>query len=111
MHPIFRNTTSLAAYLGLWTLLAAVLGALIRVPTSLGWSQSLSVAVPMCLFYAFVCLTPWYLCRAFPLGAARVRRLLINQMAAAVLACTLWIGVARLLVFAMDLGSGLNPAV
>jgi LytS/YehU family sensor histidine kinase len=40
-----------------------------------------------------------------------VARLLINQLAAAVLACTLWIGVARVLVFAMDLGSGLNPAI
>jgi LytS/YehU family sensor histidine kinase len=37
--------------------------------------------------------------------------LLINQLAAAILACTLWIGVARLLAFAMDLGSRLNPAV
>jgi two-component system, LytTR family, sensor histidine kinase AlgZ len=111
MHPIFRNTTSLGAYLGLWTLLAAALGAMIRVPTILSWSQSLSVAVPMCMFYAFVCLTPWYLCRAFPLGSARVTRLLINQLAAAVLACTLWIGVARLLIFAIDLGSGLNPAI
>src|SRR5579862_6991235 len=111
MHPIFRNTTSLGAYLGLWTLLAAIVGALIRVPTSLSWSQSLSVAVPMCMFYAFVCLTPWYLCRAFPLGSPRVTRLLINQVAAAVLACALWIGVARLLAFAMDLGSGLNPAI
>jgi LytS/YehU family sensor histidine kinase len=36
---------------------------------------------------------------------------LINQLAAAVLACTLWIGVARVLAFAMDLGSQLNPAV
>jgi len=40
-----------------------------------------------------------------------VTRLVINQVAAAVLACALWIGVARLLAFAMDLGSGLNPAI
>src|SRR5580704_4190039 len=104
MHPIFRNTATLGSYLALWTLLAAVLGALIRVPTSLSWSQSLSVAVPMCLFYAFVCLTPWYLCRAFPLGSARVTRLLINQLAAAVLACTLWTGLAWSLAAVIELG-------
>jgi two-component system sensor histidine kinase AlgZ len=111
MHPIFRTTTRLGAYLALWTLLAAVLGALIRVPTSLSWSQSLSVSVPLCMFYAFVCLTPWYICRGLPLGSAQVTRLLINQLAAAILACTLWIGVAQLLAFAMDLGSRLNPAI
>ena len=111
MHPIFRNTTSLGAYLALWTILAAAIAALMRIPGDLTWSQALSMAVPLCMFYAFVCLTPWYLCRAFPLGTARVTRLLINQLAAAILACTLWIGAARLLAFAMDLGRQLNPAL
>jgi two-component system sensor histidine kinase AlgZ len=111
MHPIFRNTTSLGAYLALWTVLAAAIAALMRIPGDLTWSQALSMAVPLCMFYAFVCLTPWYLCRAYPLGTARVARLLINQLAAAILACTLWIGAARLLAFAMDLGPQLNPAL
>ena len=111
MHPIFRNATRLGAYFSLWTLLAAVLGALIRVPAGLSWSQSLSVSVPLCMFYAFVCLTPWYLCRGFPLGSPRVTRLLVNQLAAAILACALWIGLAQLLALAMDLGPRLNPAI
>ncbi|MBZ5635505.1 MAG: histidine kinase [Acidobacteriia bacterium] len=111
MHPIFRNTTSLGAYLALWTILAALLAALIRIPGDLIWSQALSVAVPLCLFYAFVCLTPWYLCRAFPLGTAGVARLLVNHLGAAILACALWIGLARLLAAVMDLGSRLDSAI
>jgi two-component system sensor histidine kinase AlgZ len=111
MHPIFRNTTRLGAYLALWTILAALLGALMRIPGDLAWSQALSVAVPLCLFYAFVCLTPWYLCRAFPLGTAGVARLLVNHLAAAILACALWIGLARLLAVVMELGSRLDSAI
>ena len=111
MHPIFRNTTSLGAYLALWTILAALLAALIRIPGDLIWSQALSVAVPLCLFYAFVCLTPWYLCRAFPLGTAGVARLLVNHLGAAILACALWIGLARLLAAVMDLCSRLDSAI
>jgi two-component system sensor histidine kinase AlgZ len=111
MHPIFRNTTTLAAYLGLWSVLAAAIAAFIRIPTILTWSQALSAAVPLCLFYAFVCLTPWYLCRAFPFGSARVGRLLVNQVGAAILACALWIGLARVLAYALDLGTQLNPAI
>ncbi len=111
MHPIFRNTTRLGAYLALWTILAALMAALMRIPADLTWSQALSVAVPLCMFYAFVCLAPWYLCGAFPLGSGRVARLLINQLGAAILACTLWIGAARLLAFALDLGPELNPAI
>src|SRR5450755_4993100 len=104
MHPLFRNTAGLGAYLALWTILAGMLSALIRVSSDLNWSQAMSVAVPMCMFYAFACLTPWYLCRAFPLGSSGMTRLLINQLGAAILACALWIGLARLLAFAMDLG-------
>jgi hypothetical protein len=111
MHPLFRNTAGLGAYLAVWTILAASLAALMRIPGDLTWSEAMSVAVPLCMFYAFVCLTPWYLCRAFPLGSARVGRLLINQLGAAILACALWIGLARLLAFAMDLGPQLNPAI
>ena len=111
MHPIFRNTARLAAYMGLWTILAAAIAALMRVPGDLSWSQALSTSVPLCMLYAFVCLTPWYICRGLPLGTARVTRLLINQLAAAILACTLWIGAARLLALAMDIGPLLNPAV
>ena len=96
MHPIFRNTARLGAYLALWTILAALLGALMRIPGDLTWSQALSVAVPLCLFYAFVCLTPWYMCRAFPLGTAGAARLLTNHLGVAILACALWIGLARL---------------
>jgi hypothetical protein len=101
----------LGAYLALWTILATALAALMRIAGELTWSQALSISVPLCMFYAFVCLTPWYLCRAFPLGSPRVTRLLINHLAAAVLACTLWIGAARLLALAMDLGPQLNPAI
>src|SRR5437660_593310 len=111
MHPIFRNTARLGVYFALWALLAAVLGALIRVPTGLSWSQSLSMAVPLCMFYAFVCLTPWYTCRGLPLGSPQVTKMLINQLAATVLACSLWVAAAGLLAFALDLGSRLNPAI
>ncbi len=111
MHPIFRNTTRLSAYLALWTILAVLMAALIRIPGDFTWSQALSVAVPLCLFYAFVCLTPWYLCRAFPLGTAGVGKLLTNHLGAAILACALWIGLARLLAVVMDLGTRLDSAI
>jgi hypothetical protein len=111
MHPIFRNTTRLGAYLALWTVLAGLLAALMLIPGDLIWSQALSVSVPLCLLYAFVCLTPWYLCRAFPLGTAGVSKLLVNHLGAAILASALWIGLARLLAIAMDLGSGLDSVI
>ena len=111
MHPIFRNTTRLGAYFALWTFLAALLGALMHAPGDLAWSQAMSVAIPLCLFYGFACLTPWYLCRAFPLGSARISRLLLNHLGAAILASALWIGLARLLGLALDLSGELAPVI
>src|SRR5689334_4401052 len=111
MHPIFRNTARLGAYLALWIVLAALLGELMRASGDLSWSQALSVALPLCLFYAFACLTPWYLCRAFPLGAARISRVVINHLGAAILASALWIGLARLVGLAFDLGPELAPVI
>jgi two-component system, LytTR family, sensor histidine kinase AlgZ len=111
MHPIFRNTTTLAAYMGLWTVLAAALAALVRIPGDLTWSQAMSIAVPLCMLYAFVCLTPWYLCRAFPLGSSNVPRLLINQLGAAILACALWTGLAGSLAAVIELGDRFYSAM
>src|SRR5581483_2766615 len=111
MHPIFRNTSRLGAYFALWTILALLLGAWMRLPGDLTWSQSMSVAVPLCLFYAFACLTPWYLCRVFPLGTASISRLVINHLGAAILAAALWIGLARLAGLALDLDPQLAPVI
>lgn len=111
MHPIFRNTTRLGAYFALWTILAALLGTLMRTPGDLTWSQAMSVSVPLCWFYAFVCLTPWYLCRAFPLGSANVPRLLINQLGGAILASALWTGLAWSLAAVIELGGRFDSAL
>jgi LytS/YehU family sensor histidine kinase len=45
------------------------------------------------------------------LGSAGVGGLLVNQIGAAVLACSLWIGLARVLAYALDLGAQVNPAI
>ncbi len=67
MHPIFAKKTRFAAYIGLWLFIAVMLAALLRTPGTLAWRDAFIIAVPLCLFYAFVCLTPWYVCRQLPL--------------------------------------------
>ncbi len=77
MHPVFRNKNWFAAYLGLWLALAAALAALLHVPGTLRWRETMALAGPLCLFFAFVCLTPWYMCRQLPLRSAGIAEMLV----------------------------------
>ena len=100
MHPVLRNPKSLAQYIAVWLGLGYMLAALLRVPGALSWREALAVAVPLCLYFAFVCLTPWYMCRQLPLTSANGLKMAISHASAAVLATALWIGLARAIGYA-----------
>lgn len=110
MHPIFQNRGALAAYLGFWVVVALSLGVLLRLAGDATWDEALLLSAPPCVFYAFMCLTPWYTCKVLPLGSAPWR-LIANHVGAAVLACALWIGAARGGAYVLGLDDQLNPAI
>lgn len=110
MHPIFKSRGALAGYLGLWAVLAVSLAALLRLAGDGTWDQALLLSAPPCLFYAFMCLTPWYMARVLPLGP-HPWRLIANHVGAAVLACALWIGAARGSAALLGLDRQLDPAI
>ncbi len=104
MHPIFEKKTWLAAYLGMWLVLGVMLAGLIHFPGDISWRDALILAEPLLLFFAFVCLTPWYMCRQMPLGSTNAFKLFANHLGAAVLANALWMQMARVIVRLLDLG-------
>jgi two-component system sensor histidine kinase AlgZ len=112
MHPIFRNKAWFAVYLNLWVILGVMLAALLRVPPStLAWRETLLIAEPLCLFFAFVCLTPWYVCRQLPTASTDRIKLIVYHASAAILATAMWIGIARGIAYLLDLGGQLDPEV
>lgn len=110
MHPILQNRGALAAYVGLWMALAVLLATLLRLAGDATWYEAQILSAPPCLFYAFACLTPWYTCKVLPLGTNGLR-LVANHLGAAILACALWIGVARGIALLFGLDRQLNPAI
>jgi len=111
MHPLFSKKGQLAAYLLLWGLLAVLLASLLRITAALSWREALTLAGPLCLIYAFVCLTPWYVCRYLPLESTNLMKVVLNHLGAAILATALWVQVARLLAGMLELGTRINPGV
>ncbi|MBV8847276.1 MAG: histidine kinase [Bryobacterales bacterium] len=96
MHPIFRKAQWLRRYVAVWLGLAYMLADLFHMPgIALSWRQALVLAIPLCIFFAFVCLTPWYMCRQMPLGSARNIQSKFYHATAAVLATCLLVGLAQ----------------
>jgi hypothetical protein len=110
MHPLLRNRGALATYVALWAVLAALLAALLRLAGDATWYEAVVLTLPSCMFYALMCLTPWYMCRALPLSS-EWWRLAVQHLGAAFLATALWIGTARGMAILLDLDRQLNPAI
>src|SRR6478672_3371757 len=106
MHPIVSRRAWLAAYLAVAGVGAALLALLLRAAAGLAWALAAELAGPLALLYAFVCLTPWYLCRMLPLGATHPAKVAVEHLGSAVLATGLWVVAAQLLGRIFDASAG-----
>jgi two-component system, LytTR family, sensor histidine kinase AlgZ len=97
MHPLLAGKGRVALYLIAWVPLAALLGYLLTVTGSLPMMETDAVLIPLCLFYALVCLTPWYMCKVLPPSPApsQILKILGNHSVAAIVAALLWVVVAK----------------
>ena len=67
MHPLLARSRRLVVYLLAWIPIVALLAYIAWAAGGLSWKNSAEVLAPACLVFAFVCLSPWYVCRARPL--------------------------------------------
>jgi hypothetical protein len=115
VHPIFAAQGRLNLYLLAWNPIALLLALLLALGAGLPWIQSVALALPMALVYAFICLSGWYIFRATPRTARDVFRMLGAHTAAAMLSSLLWLAfgrsLARLLESASDSFAGLSAGM
>jgi two-component system sensor histidine kinase AlgZ len=97
MHPIFAKKTRIEAYMVVWVLIAGLLTSLLRGPGALSLQESGELATALSILYAFFCLTPWYTCRHLPLRTTKPLKLIVQHLAAALLACGIWVKLANLI--------------
>lgn len=110
MHPLLKRAEGrkhgsinrLGLYLLAWAPLTALLIYLMAAPGAMGWRDAALLMVPLCLIYEFVCLSPWYLCKAMPLDRTPVKRLFLTFTLAAVFLSILWIETGRLIAYLLS---------
>jgi len=94
MHPILASGRRVLLYVLAWILILALLAAILWASGGMDWRTAVPALAPACLLFAFICLTPWYLCRSLPLRAPN--RALAPSLGAAVAGSAVFIGTARL---------------
>ena len=66
MHPLLSRPSRLLIYMASWLLVGLVLAAGLRVFQPRPWLDAVALAVPIAIFYGFICLSAWWVCRATP---------------------------------------------
>lgn len=103
MHPILANRTRALLYVAAWLPVAALLTQVLTRGGAIGWRDAAMIVFPMCLLYAFICQSSWYLCKAIPLREKDAVRLLASHATAAIVSAILWVGLGW--VWALLLGA------
>jgi two-component system, LytTR family, sensor histidine kinase AlgZ len=102
MHPILGNLRRLALYLLAWIPLAALVSYLLAAVAGLRWEHAAAIGFPLCLPYAFVCLSSWYMCRTSPPGQHGAVRLFGEHLVAGAVASGIWVAMASALAAALS---------
>ena len=97
MHPVLQNWRHFLLYLAAWLGLAIVLGVITANSGHMPPDEGVALAAPIAMLLAFVCLSPFYVCRSFPLRAGVWQRLVGHHLLATAVASALVVFAAWLL--------------
>ena len=111
VHPLARNKGWLAVYIPVWWVLALIVAEMLQAPGTLSRAETNYITAPLCTFYAFVCMAPWYIARPLLRNQAPLGRHIVRHAGSAVLACVLWLGGAQALASWLGLTLALAPAI
>jgi hypothetical protein len=101
VHPILESRQRLAIYLLAWLPIASIVTYVLRGTTD-SWTLAVLLALPMCVLYAFMCLSAWYVCLAVPTRGHSLGRLLGTVAVASALSSAVWTMLGELWALALD---------
>jgi two-component system, LytTR family, sensor histidine kinase AlgZ len=110
MHPLLAGRKRLLLYLAAWT---PILALLVYVSHASGARllDSTAVFTPALIAFAFICLSPWPICRVRPLGLASAPGLLVTFSGAAIAGSLALVGSAVVVSGAIARPNVLGPGM
>jgi two-component sensor histidine kinase len=93
MHPLLADARKLFWYVFAWMLAAVGIAGLLRLTGQAGWAGALWFTLPVCLVYAFVALSSYYVCRSLPVAQRRWPAALALFGGASLLSACGWLGL------------------
>ncbi|HTY59402.1 MAG TPA: histidine kinase [Bacteroidota bacterium] len=91
MHPILKDRRTLALYLFAWLAPGLTLATLLATTAKASWTGAICFSLPATTVFAFMSLSSWYVCRAFPLPESDIAKTLLSILSAALLSSGLWL--------------------
>ncbi|MGH7741319.1 MAG: sensor histidine kinase [Candidatus Eiseniibacteriota bacterium] len=109
MHPILAGRLRQLLYLGVWLGVGGLLGAVLELirPRPLG--TLVLFLAPLLVFYAFACLSAWWVCRANPPATTLPERLLAVIAGASAQASLMWMLLGAFWAVILSRAAHLSP--
>jgi len=73
-----------------------------RPAAQLNVADSFALAFPLCLIYAFICLSAYYSCRATPIDRTPIWRIVATHATSALVASAIWVVLAKFLAYSLS---------
>jgi two-component system, LytTR family, sensor histidine kinase AlgZ len=102
MHPLLGQLRRVLLYLIAWIPLAVLLAYLLSMTRQVRPEEAVALALPLCLFYAFFCLSAWYPCRTTPVDQVSFEKLLMTHLGGALVAAGVWTFTAWVLAWILS---------
>jgi len=102
MNPLLAQLRRTLLYLIAWIPLAGLLAYLLAMSRQIRPEEAVALAVPLCLFYAFFCLSAWYPCRTTPIDGVSLEKLLMTHVGGALVAAGTWTFAAWVLAWILS---------
>ena len=97
MPGSFTRRARIAYYLA-WLPMAALVAVVLHL-RGMPWSLALSIGLPLCIPFALVCGSSYYMARAMPLRGSHLAQVLTSLLAASVLTGGLWAALALAIAY------------
>ena len=111
MHPLLARPARLLLVVATAALFGLPLAWLLRLIELRPWSSAIAFGVPLMVFYSFVVLSAWWVCRRNPMSGVAAWKVFLAQLSVAVQASAVWVAMAAIWSVFLDrwLYDGLIP--